>query len=179
MSKIKDLIKSVTTKKVPTRNYYIVLIVSVLVVVLTLLIRSLYINYINQKTSTGAFNDIKINQINTEDIDFAFSEVNEAILYISYTGNTEIYEMEKRLIKEIEKKNLKEKVIYWDITDKLKNKEYLDILKQKFPNIDYEITQVPMLIYIEDGKAKEAMCSELRLIDYNVLNKLVDKYEIE
>ena len=36
-----------------------------------------------------------------------------------------------------------------------------------------------MLIYIEDGEAKEAMCSELRLIDYNVLNKLVDKYEIE
>ena len=52
-------------------------------------------------------------------------------------------------------------------------------MKEKFPEIEEQITNAPLLIYIKDGVAVEAMSSELKLIDYVVLNKLIEKYEIE
>ena len=37
--------------------------------------------------------------MNTSDFDYALNGVSEAILYVSYTGNKDIYNMEKRLYK--------------------------------------------------------------------------------
>ena len=56
---------------------------------------------------------------------------------------------------------------------------YIATLKKQFPNIKDEITNAPLLIYIEDGEAVEAMSSELKTIDYKVLNKMIEKYGIE
>ena len=56
---------------------------------------------------------------------------------------------------------------------------YATILKSKFPEIKDEITSAPLIIYIKDGKGVEAMSSELKMIDYKVLDKLVSKYGIE
>ena len=87
--------------------------------------------------------------------------------------------MEKRLFKEIENTNLTDKIIYIDVTKYTKNNKYIQILRDKFPNIDNELNSAPLFIYIKDGKAVEAMSSELKMVDYKTLNKLVDKYGIE
>ena len=43
----------------------------------------------------------KINQINSDDFDYALSETSsEMILYVSYTGSSEIRNIEDRLYKE-------------------------------------------------------------------------------
>ena len=117
--------------------------------------------------------------MNTEDFDFALTEVSEAILYVSYTGSSELYDIEKRLYREMEKKDLISKVIYWNVTDFKGNDEYLKMLKEHFPEVKDEITTSPLLIYIKDGKAVEAISSELKTIDYIAFYKLVEKYEIE
>lgn len=170
--------KKMITKIIPSRNYYTVLLVSVLVIVVTLYVRSFYLSYKATEVNNSVFFDKTINQINTEDFNFAISETNEAILYVSYTGNDEVYNMEKRLYKEIKRKNLTDKIIYWNVTN-LKSSEYLSTLKLTFPNIDNQITSAPMLIYIKDGEAIEAMSSELKMIDYKVLDNLIAKYEIK
>jgi hypothetical protein len=170
--------KKMFAKRIPSKNYYIVLLVSVLVIIFSLYVRSFYLNYRASRINESVFADKTINQINTEDFNFAVGETNEAILYISYTGSNEVYDMERRLYREIKKKHLTEKVIYWNVTG-LKRDEYLSILKNTFPDIDDQITSAPMLIYIKDGVAMEAMSSELKLIDYKVLDNLITKYEIE
>ena len=53
------------------------------------------------------------------------------------------------------------------------------MLKEHFPEVKDEITTSPLLIYIKDGKAVEAISSELKTIDYIAFDKLVEKYEIE
>ena len=93
-------------RKIPKKNYYIVLIVSILVVILTFYVRNYYLTYQSGKTNDSIFYDKSINQINTDDMDFALAESNEIILYISYTGDKSIKSMEKKLYREIEKKNL-------------------------------------------------------------------------
>ena len=165
-------------REIPKKNYYIVAIVSIIVIALTLWVRVLYLNYVNNKVENGIFYNKAINQINTDDFDFALGEANEAIMYVSYTGNKDIKKMEKKLYKEIEDKNLLDRIIYWDVTNLLENNEYITILANKFPNIELDINKAPMLIYIVDGKAVDVIDSSNKLIDYETLNELVNKYGI-
>jgi hypothetical protein len=50
-------------------------------------------------------------------------------------------------------------------------------LKTKFPEIKGEISDAPMMIYISNGEAIEAVNSEFKMIDFSVLEKLFNKHE--
>lgn len=173
------MIKLFKKKDIPRKNYFIVIAVTILVVLLMIFVRSFYLSYKSSKLSNSIFSNKIVNQIHMDDFDFAVAEISDAILYVSYTGSNEIYSMEKRLYKEIENNNLTDKVIYLDVTKYNKNNKYVKTLRDKFPNIDNEINSAPLFIYIKDGQAVEAMSSEFRMVDYKTLNKLIDKYEIE
>ena len=164
-------------KEVPKKNYYIVLMVSVLVIVLCLYIRSFYINYKANEIDNSIFYDKSISQINEVDIDFALGEMPEAILYVGVSGNS-IKNMEKKLYKLIENKNIADKIIYWNVNN-YNEKEYIKILQEKFPIISHEMGKAPLLIYIKDGEGIEAINSNNKLIDENMLNTLLSKYGIE
>lgn len=175
MKKLSELF----TRKIPTKNYYIVLIVSVLVIVISLYARSLYLSYKESMKNSSPFFDKNINQINTDDLDFALSETNEVLLYVSYTGNENIYNNEKKLFNTIRRKDLLDKVIYWNITDIYRDGKYLEILRTKYPdNSDY-INFAPLLMYIKDGEVKEVINSGFDIINYEDFNEIVDKYEIK
>lgn len=171
-------IKKEQTYNKSYRNYFLVFIVSVLTLTIALYIRAFYINYIREISSYSVF-DEAVNSINLNEIGFTMPESGEAILYVGYIGDKGVADMEKRLLKEIQRKSLDEKVLYLNITNNLDNNEYLKILKKQFSNIENQITVAPMLIYIENGEAKEAFSSELKMIDYKVFNKMIEKYEIE
>ena len=173
------MIRLFKKKEIPSKNYIIVIIVTILVVLLMIFIRSFYLNYKSSKLSESIFSSQTVKQIHMDDFDFAIREVSDSILYVSYTGSNEIYSREKKLYKELENNNLLDKIIYLDITKYTKGNKYINILKNKFPNIDNEINSAPMFIYIKDGAAVEAMSSEIKMIDYKTLNRLVNKYEIE
>ena len=79
----------------------------------------------------------------------------------------------------LEKKELLDDIIYWNVSDYGDSTDYISTLKKQFSDIKDEITNAPLLIYIKDGKAVEAMSSELKTIDYKVLNKMIEKYGIE
>ena len=164
-------------KNITSRNYFIVIVVSVLVMVVVLYTRSFYLNYKASKVNESVFSNHKINQINDDDFNYALRETSsEMILYVSYTGSSEINSIENKLFREIEKKGLTDKIIYWNVTD---NKNYLETLRSRFPEIKDQINNAPLFIYIKDGKGIEAMSSELKNVDYKVFNKLVSKYNIE
>ena len=74
-------------KKIPTKNYVIVAVVSVAVVITLLVARSIYLNSRNISVKTGAFYNSGISELNSDDINYALSETNEAVLYVSFTGN--------------------------------------------------------------------------------------------
>lgn len=166
-------------KKIPARNYFVVLIVSILVIIISLYVRNFYLNYEANSVNVSVFNNDTISQMNLNDTDYVISETGEAILYVGYTNSVDVRDMEKKLYSDIVKKNLTEKVIYLNVTEYTKDASYATILKSKFPEIKDEITSAPLIIYIKDGKGVEAMSSELKMIDYKVLDKLVSKYGIE
>ena len=166
------------SKKTPERNYYVVLIVSVLVVVLTLTFRNIYLSYLNHYVNISHFSDKSINQINTDDFDFTLSEVNEGILYVSYTDD-DLKNIDRKLYKLFKKKSLIDKIIYWNVDDLQKDSKYLSMLRNRFPEISDNISLAPLVIYIKDGKAVKVICSEYELINYDMVEDMIEEYGIE
>ena len=165
-----SLIKN--NREIPKKNYYIVMLVSILVIILTLYIRNMYLSYQYSKGNSSIFNDKTINQINSKDFDFALSEINEGIIYVGFNGSIKVKNMEKRLFKEIEKNNLNDMVIYWDITNIDKK-----VVREKLLLSNEEIV-APMLIYVKDGEVVEIFDSKEKMIDYTSLNNMLTKYGI-
>ncbi len=164
-------------RKVPKRNYYIVLLVSVLIIIASLYIRTFYLNYKMNNENNGVFFDKSINQIHKSDLNYALSETAEAILYIGDNSN-KTKNMERKIYKIIENNNLNDKIIYWNISN-IKENVYIKALKENFPLISDQINKAPMLIYIKDGVGVEALDSKNEFINENMLNTLLSKYGIK
>lgn len=162
-------------REIPIKKYFVVLAVSIVVIILTLYARAFYLNYQESKMNTSYFLDKKVNQITINDLEYTLTEYRDAILYVSYTGSNSIYKMEKKIYKELEKNNLLDIVIYWNVTDSMNN--YINVLRNKFPNAN--IKEAPLIIIIKDGKLVEVLNSELENIDYKELRKTIKTNEIE
>ena len=139
--------KRIFEKKVPKRNYVVVAIVSILVIIIPLYVSTIYLNNKEDILNKSIFEkDSNINQINFNDIDFVVNESTNIVLYISYYSK-DIKSMERKLYREIIRNNLSDKIIYLSVND---NKNYIKKLKEKFPNIKGEISDAPLMIYIKN-----------------------------
>jgi hypothetical protein len=61
----------------------------------------------------------------------------------------------------------------------MKNKEFIGMLRNKFPNVALDINEAPLLIYIENGDALVAKDSKDGMINYKTFQDMVNKYGIE
>ena len=166
-------------RDVPKKNYFVVIVVSILVIVLTLYVRSFYLNYVASNSDSSIFASKSINQINIDDIDYAVNETTDSIMFVSYNGDSKITNMERRLYREIEKKNINDRIIYLNVTEYLENDKYLEILRNKFLSLAVDINKAPLFIYIKDGESKEIIDSSKELVTYKTLDTLLLKYGIE
>ena len=165
-------------KKIPTKNYIILGLLTLVVIILTIYINAWIKTYKENKISISPFKEV-IEEVNINEIGITFSEMNEVILYVGYTNDKTIYEMEEKLIKYIKNHNLVDKFIYVDATDYKENKEYINILKTTFENVQDEIKEVPILIYVKNGKAEEVINSENKKITTYNIAELVEKHNLE
>lgn len=165
-------------KKITSRNYFIVLMVAVLTITIVLYARK-FINDYNENINNISILEDNTQSINISDLNYIIPETKEAIIYVSYKGNKEINSMEKKLYNKIKNTEIKEKIMYLDVSNYIEDSRYISVLRDKFKNIENEINTAPIFIYIKDGKAIEAASSELKIVDYNVLKELEQKYKEE
>ena len=167
----------VEKRKVPLRNYLILIIIGIVTVSLTFYINEWVKTYNENKLSVSPLYG-NVNEVNIDELNVALTEANKAILYVSYNNDKDIYKMEEKLLKKIQKEDLFNYVIYLNITDYMLNDEYLNILKTRFPNITDSIMKAPLFIYVENGEAKSIINSNKTLIDSGDFISLVEIYEI-
>lgn len=164
-------------KKIPVKNYLIVVLLAVIVVLLTLYINAWYKTYQENKLSVSPFSG-EVEEVDLKEISLTFAEMNEVVLYIGYTNNKSIYDMENRLLKYIKSNDLIDKFIYVDVTD-YKKSEYLDILKNTFSDKSEEINEVPLLIFVKNGKAELVINSKAGVINTSDIDNIKEKYDLE
>ncbi len=158
---------------IPAKNYFVVLAVSVITIIFTLYFRAFYLNYQAYKQSGSYFAYKKVNEITASDFDFILTEATDNILYIGSTSHSN-YSLEKKLYREIERHNLVDKLIYWNVNDYLENERYIEILKNKFTNV--EIYEEPSIILIEGGISKGSYKVDSELIN-GKLKEILERNE--
>lgn len=162
-------------RKIPIKNYLILALIVVIVLELTFYIKRWVDVYKTNLYSTSPLKD-KISEVTINELDETLSETSETILYIGYTNNKNIYNMEKKLLKKIKEYELSEIFMYLDVTNNLKNDEYITYLKEQFPNSN--IIKAPMFIYIKNGEVITTINPDGEIVDVGDLQQIIDMYEI-
>ena len=96
--------------KVPTKNYIILLIISILVVLLTFYISAWFKTYKIKKLETSPMEGI-IEKLDIKEMKMSISEMNEVVLYFGYLNDEKIHEMEKRIISFAKREDIINKMI--------------------------------------------------------------------
>ena len=141
---------------IPIKNYIITAIIILGAILLTFYGFEWYRVIRENKVSTSYLIKEKIISQEIKDLDEIESIFAEApktyYVYVSYTGDENIYNMEKDLEKIINDYNLKDKFYYLNITDIKDDKDIKERLNNKLKLDNKKITTIPTIIYYSEGE---------------------------
>lgn len=132
-------------REVPKKNYIVLLVMILLVITVTLLLVNAYNNR-DKKTST-IYNFLP--EIKTNELDSYLFENPSIIIYISDKYNLDNEEIEIKMQNKITELNVYNYFVYLDINNI--DSEFLENFNKKY-DASINITKIPMLIVINDGK---------------------------
>ena len=159
-------------------NYLKLLFIIIVTIFLTFLISNIYKNYSTNKINNGYIFK-HVSSVKYNELQDALIEMNEdTYLYISYTGNKDVYDFEVKFKKLLRDKELLNNVIYLNMDEKINSKEnYLELLNEKLNLTDIKVTSLPSIIYYKDGEVIEIINSDNLVIDTGKFMQLLDKYK--
>lgn len=137
-------------KKIPTKNYVIVIVIFAITIGLILYLKNWYLGYQDyQKTIpilSGVVSEVRYNEV------YNYIDDNQSVvIYIGVANNEDCREIETDLKKLINKKHLKEKIVYFNISEVSDKDLLLKELNDRYA-IDVKVSTYPAVIVIEDGK---------------------------
>ena len=164
-------------KDIPKKNFVILGIITLITIVLTFYINAWMKTYRDNKLSVSPLGEL-VEEVSINEIDVTFSEMNEVILYVGYTKDKVLYDSEKKLISYIKKYDLVDKFIYVNVDEYKDNKQYIDILKNVFKEVEDDIVKAPMLIYVRNGKAEKVVNAKNGIISTYDVSGLNEVYQL-
>lgn len=167
---------------VPTKNYVIAVFIVVAMILLTWYAFEWYNVYKENKVSISYLmkNKILSKEINDlNEVNDVFSEAPDSyFIYVSYTGDENIYEMEKDLSDLIIEYKLEDSMYFLNVTSIKDEKDYLDKVNKALSlKGDSKIKQVPTILYFKDGTVTTSGTikkEDNNLIDAGDFQKLLD-----
>ena len=171
-------------RKIPRKNYLLAIILIVATVAITTYIFQLYNlsqeNKLSKSyliTSNAILHEIK----SITELPEALSEApSEYFLYISYTKDKDIYNLERDLVSIIKEYDFKDEFYYLNVTDIKDQNDYINQINTAL-NLNVKITSVPTIIYIKDGAAPDGGVvtrDDKKVIDAGDFAKMLDILEI-
>lgn len=121
----------------------------------------------------------EINDLN--EVADVFSEAPKSyFIYVSYTGNEEIYNNEKGLKTIINSYNLNDSFYYLNVTSIKDDDNYIDKINEALNLDEQKIINVPTIIYYENGKVKDLIVrKDNNFMTAGDFQKLLDINRIE
>lgn len=154
MTKIKK-----NEKFIPVKNYILAAIIVVVIIGLTWYGFAWYNVLKENKVSTSYL--VKEKYISNEIADLneigdIFTEAPDSyFVYISYTGDEQVYNMEKSIKDLIKEYNLSEQIYYLNVTSIKDEENYLDKINETLNLTDRKVVKVPSILYFYEGKLVE------------------------
>lgn len=135
-------------RKIPLKNYFVLLVIVVITGVLTLYLSSVY----REKNKTTTVMHGYISEITEKELTDYIIEKPIIFMYISDKFDLTNDDFEEDLKKEINKNNLKDYFVYLNSSDL--TKEFSNFFKTNY-NLEIDITKTPILVLINDGEVKD------------------------
>lgn len=165
-------------RKIPSRNYAILLGIIVLLISACFAFNNLYNAYKEHKISQSplASKEISYDDLNNTTTEFDA----DMLLVISYVHDEKVYKNELEIKKILNKYNLYENVTYLNITN-YKDQENIisDINKKLGLKKNVEITKFPAVIYYKEGEVTYVIDSKDHLLNAGDFKKIIDMYELD
>lgn len=137
-----DNLKKGKIRTVPLKNYIYLFIIIIITISLSLYILKWYNTYNESRLKTGILNNY-LQVINYNELDDYIVENKNAVIYVTILGNEQIRDFEKNFKNTIMDKNLRDNMLYLDITNENQNS-----VKNKLKIED----KLPYLIVYTNGK---------------------------
>ena len=155
-------------KEIPLKNYILLSIVLILTIVVVIYFFLWKNTYEKSKLQTPILDDYLL-VINYNELNNYLVENKDAIIYISKLNNENIRLFENKFKNIINKNNLNNKILYLDLTEELKENNIVKEINKKYGQ---EMTEVPTIVIIKDGKISSSY--NIKENKYNI--KLLEKY---
>ena len=155
-------------KEIPLKNYILLSIVLILTIVVVIYFFLWKNTYEKSKLQTPILDDYLL-VINYNELNNYLVENKDAIIYISKLNNENIRLFENKFKNIINKNNLNNKILYLDLTEELKETNIVKKINKKYGK---EMTEVPTIVIIKDGKISSSY--NIKENKYNI--KLLEKY---
>ena len=139
-------------KKINPKNYIYSILILIGSILLTLYIFEWYKVKKEERLLNSYLISTKTTNLHITNLDMLKEIRQEApssyFIYISYTGDEDIYKFEKKLKRVIDKYKINDIFYYVDITD-IKNENYISNLNQIFDT--NRISKIPIIIFVNEG----------------------------
>ena len=132
-------------REIPKKNYFILFIVIVLSLLIAFYFRNWYKAYEDSYLSKSIVGNYLF-EINYKELDNYLVENQSAIIYVGKVGNEKIRNFEKKFINAINQNDLKNKILYLDLSN------YKGDTNNKYTINDKDITSVPNISVFKNGK---------------------------
>ena len=152
-------------RQIPKKNYFYLLLLVVITVILTLAFFNVYSNYAAKKESYMSQN---VNCINNLDLKSLLIENTILYVYIDDKYDNKDNKVEEELFDELKELDINKDFVFMDNTDK-KNQKYI------LNNFNVDIKNKKLLFVFEDGQLVEK--KELKDEIKEEVIKIVSKYE--
>lgn len=144
----------VNEKYIPTKNYITAIVLILVIVLVSLYFFEWYKVYQEDKVKESYLvkSSTITNVVNIEEIQTVFVDTppEDYFVYIGYTGNQEIYDMEKELVDVINEYNLNDKFYFIDVTNIMDDDNYIEELNASLQMEDQKITKIPTILYFKN-----------------------------
>ena len=155
-------------KEIPLKNYILLSIVLILTIVVVINLFLWKNTYEKSKLQTPILDDYLL-VINYNELNNYLVENKDAIIYVSELNDESIRLFENKFKNIINKNNLNNKILYLDLTEELKENNIVKEINKKYGK---EMTEIPSIIIIKDGKISSSY--NIKENKYNI--KLLEKY---
>lgn len=159
---IMNKLKKEELRNVPVKNYIYLFIILLGSILFLIYIYTWYDAYNQNKLNTSIMNEY-LTVINYNELDNYISENQNAVIYVSILGNEEINRFEKKLKNMVVDNNLRNSILYLDLTNEERNKAIKKL------NIDEKF---PYLVVYTNGKITDTYS----IVENNYSTKKMEKY---
>lgn len=164
-------------KKIPTKNYVILLGIAVLIVCGCLAFYNVYNEVKDNNISTSP---LSTHEVLYTDLKDTTEEMNDdTFMLISYVQDEDVHNNEKAIRKMLNKKNLLDNVLYLDVTNYKDQEGFIDELNKTLKlEENLKITKIPAVIYYKEGVPTITLDSKDHLVNQGDFEHIIDMYQL-